>query len=77
MTVVVSRMLIGLASGARSAAQSYITTKSAPGRRTENLALAQAVNRVGQFVGPVVRRARPVRAESFSSWRFLVKDHPD
>jgi len=51
--VVVARMLIGLAGGAGSAAQSYITTRSPPEERTYNLGMANAVLRVGTFCGPV------------------------
>jgi len=50
--IIVARMLIGLAAGARSSAQSYITTKSAPEDRTANLGVAQAVTRAGLFCGP-------------------------
>lgn len=50
--VILSRMLVGFAMGTRSSAQSYLTTKSAPEDRSENLGFAQAVSRTGLFIGP-------------------------
>ncbi len=50
--VILSRMLLGFAMGTRSSAQSYLTTKSLPEERSQNLGFAQAVSRTGLFIGP-------------------------
>ena len=52
--VIAARLLVGLAAGAgRGTAQAYITTRSHPARRTENLGLAKVITALGQMCGPV------------------------